>query len=140
MRFPLFLLLSAIAVLAQPAPPKPAPRPAGVPAEATEIDENSWRLTDNEGKVWILKRTPFGIMRSLAPKDAMASGKRPEGLPAGATQIGAERWRWVEADGKAWRYRWSHSALMKVEEAKDGDKELGPTGAKMAVAGSDALA
>lgn len=43
------------------ASPKP---PAGVPANAKMVDEITWRSVDGQGKVWMYKRTPFGMMRS----------------------------------------------------------------------------
>ena len=81
MKFPLFLLLAALSLAAQPAAPKAAPRPAGVPANATEVDPDTWRLTGKDGKTWMIRRTPFGIMRNLEQKDS-PTAKRSEPMPA----------------------------------------------------------
>ncbi|MFN7648659.1 MAG: hypothetical protein ACK5UT_14215 [Acidobacteriota bacterium] len=44
---------------------KPARKPpAGVPANATMVDEITWRAVDAQGKPWMYKVTPFGLMKS----------------------------------------------------------------------------
>lgn len=37
---------------------------AGVPADAVKVDEHSYRHTDKAGKVWIYRRTPFGMSKT----------------------------------------------------------------------------
>ena len=52
---------------AKPAPSKAATRKAPVitlPADAVEIAPYTYRYTDNQGKKWIYRKTPFGLMRS----------------------------------------------------------------------------
>ncbi len=62
----LFTFAVAALAIAQSSPKSPAgPKPpAGVPANATMVDEVTWRSVDGQGKVWMYKRTPFGMMRS----------------------------------------------------------------------------
>ncbi len=43
-----------------------------LPAGAKEVEANVWRHTDDKGKVWIYRRTPFGLSRfeeAAASKD-----------------------------------------------------------------------
>jgi len=64
--------VTALAV-AQTAP-KP---PAGVPANAKMVDEVTWRAVDGQGKAWMYKRTPFGMMKSAelsAPEQQKRDG------------------------------------------------------------------
>jgi len=51
---------------AQKAAPKAkaaAPAAVTVPRDAEKIGEGLWRAKDPQGKVWIYKRTPFGLIR-----------------------------------------------------------------------------
>ena len=67
------LILAAAAVSApaqtgkaQKAAPKAraaAPAAVTVPRDAEKIGEGVWRAKDAQGKVWIYKRTPFGLTR-----------------------------------------------------------------------------
>jgi len=51
--------------------PSAAPKPAAkakpdnlsVPPGAEKLGEGLWRAKDRDGKVWLYKRTPFGIVR-----------------------------------------------------------------------------
>ena len=56
----LFTFAAAVLAVAQSSP-KP---PAGVPANAKMVDEVTWRAVDGQGKAWMYKRTPFGMMKS----------------------------------------------------------------------------
>lgn len=38
-------------------------RPAKVPAEAVQVDDYTWRLAGQDGKTWLYRRTPFGIVK-----------------------------------------------------------------------------
>jgi len=42
---------------------KSAPLAVGIPAGAREIEPNTYAYTDKDGKKWIYRRTPFGIVR-----------------------------------------------------------------------------
>jgi hypothetical protein len=58
---------SKTAKAAKPAPSKASVRKAPeitLPAEAVEIAPYTYRYTDNQGKKWIYRKTPFGVVRS----------------------------------------------------------------------------
>lgn len=66
----LIVILVFSSALAQAAPPrkaasKPKPRPAAVavPPGAEKVEEGVWRARDAQGKSWIYRKTPFGIVR-----------------------------------------------------------------------------
>lgn len=42
---------------------KAKPANLSVPPDAERLGEGLWRAKDREGKVWLYKRTPFGIVR-----------------------------------------------------------------------------
>lgn len=48
---------------AQPAQPKPAVQAAAIPAGAVEVEPYVYRHTDKDGKVWLYRKTPFGVSR-----------------------------------------------------------------------------
>jgi hypothetical protein len=61
---------------AKPAPAAPAEHPADprvtqvytpklppLPEGAVQVDKNTWRATEKDGKVWIYRRTPFGFSK-----------------------------------------------------------------------------
>jgi len=69
-------LLLALAGLraAEPEPkkkPRPAPPPLTLPAKAVQVDANTYTFTDEHGKKWIYRRTPFGLTR-FEPRDTTA--------------------------------------------------------------------
>lgn len=43
--------------------PPAAAKVAGVPAGAVETEPGVYRLTDHDGKAWIYRKSPFGVMR-----------------------------------------------------------------------------
>ena len=71
-RFALLLLpltlLAADGKKTAPAVAKPAAASPSVPAGATEIAPQAWRYTDKDGKTWIYRQTPFGLMRAEEQK------------------------------------------------------------------------
>lgn len=69
--FSCFLIFSACAWATDKRVPKnptrkaaPAPAPVTPPAGAIEVDSNTYRYTDPQGRQWIYYRTPFGFARS----------------------------------------------------------------------------
>ncbi|MCX7602636.1 MAG: hypothetical protein N2036_01030 [Bryobacteraceae bacterium] len=82
-----FLIALSLAALAAsgaaaqaPRKEKPAPKakPAAVvlPADAEKVAEGVWRARDAQGRIWIYKRTPFGLTRY---EEAAAAPETPAG-------------------------------------------------------------
>ena len=55
--------------------PKP---PAGVPANAKKINDDTWRIVDEKGKVWHYQSSPFGWMKS--PALSVAEQQKRDGV------------------------------------------------------------
>ena len=67
--------------------------PPGVPKGSVEIAPGSYQYTDKDKKVWLYRKTPFGLQRSLAdekegtqpsPAESPAHAKTPFGPAGGA--------------------------------------------------------
>ncbi len=87
----LALLPLAASVTGQQQAPakKPVATIQGIPAGAVKIDENTYRLPDKDGKVWLFRRNPFGVSK-VEEKEAAKIGivlPVPE-TPATATDLG----------------------------------------------------
>lgn len=84
------ILTSSIAfaiLVAQPKTDAPKPgiatatkeaRPAGLPKDATEVEPGLWKHTDATGKVWMFRRTPFGVSKypASAAEEASANDEK----------------------------------------------------------------
>jgi len=62
------LLIGLVSAADKPAEKKSAPSPAKareitVPAGAVEVEPYTYRYTDPDGKKWLYRKTPFGVMR-----------------------------------------------------------------------------
>lgn len=74
------LLQAAPAQQARKQEGKPKAKPAAltVPAGAEKVGEGVWRAKDGQGRTWIYKKTPFGLIRmeeqaaQAAPEQAAA--------------------------------------------------------------------
>ncbi len=53
-------------------------KPLDIPAGAQQIEPNTWRYTDKEGRRWVYRQTPFGLVRYPEP---VAPATEPQ-LPA----------------------------------------------------------
>lgn len=52
-----------------------------IPKDAKEIEPGVYRWTDPQGKSWILRKSPFGVLKSEEKKDAaQAADDLPQGL------------------------------------------------------------
>ena len=71
------ILLTVAAVALAIAQPEPKP-PAGVPANAKKINDDTWRIVDEKGKVWHYKSSPFGWMK--APALSVAEQQKRDGV------------------------------------------------------------
>lgn len=66
-------VMAAAFALAAEKPAKPQSKPQAkaapaaaavtVPSDATQVDANTWRYTDKDGKAWLYRRTPFGLIK-----------------------------------------------------------------------------
>lgn len=131
MKLPVFVLFLGLATMAQSK--ETGALPAGVPKGAVSIEGHTWRWVDAQGKAWLYRATPFGMMRSEEPKGT--ASRRPAGVPAEATPMPEGTWRWLDAQGKAWLYKETTAGLMKTEEPKGG----APAGAPVVDASDAAL-
>jgi hypothetical protein len=82
----LIVFAASLAAFGQAGPaPKPktvqTPYPKEVPKDAVRLTDYEWRWVDKEGKVWIFRRTPFGVAKF--PEELARSEKDP-GAEAGA--------------------------------------------------------
>jgi len=121
MKFSFIVLFAGLAMFAQS-----NETPAGVPAGAVSIEGTTWRWVDKDGKAWLYRSTPFGVMRSEEPK--LASAKRPAGVPADAAPVSEGVWRWIDPQRKVWLFQETPAGLMKSEAPKGVTATLGPTG------------
>ena len=66
-------------------------RPAGVPADAEEIQPYLYRSTDSHGKKWLYRQTPFGLSKwEDKPVDAAVAAARAaeNSVPVKVTDLG----------------------------------------------------
>jgi len=127
MKFPILVLFVGLATLAQSK--ESSPLSSDVPAGAVSTDGRTWRWVDKEGKAWLFRSTPFGMMRSEEPKQAVA--KRPSGVPVEALPLADGVWRWIDPQQKVWLFQEMPSGLMKTEEPKGQPAAVGQTGQKL---------
>ena len=80
MRTALCVMIMLLAGLALAADDKQAAQgPLTVPKEAVKVDNLTWRYKDAEGKTWIYRRTPFGLVR-FAEEEQTAEPASDESL------------------------------------------------------------
>lgn len=70
----------------KPAAQKERPSPAAdkrlaLPKDAIETAPFTWRWTDKEGKRWVYRQTPFGLVRFEERDAELAAEAAPEGRP-----------------------------------------------------------
>ena len=65
-------------------------RPAGVPADAQEIQPYLYKYTDAQGKKWLYRQTPFGLSKwEDKPADAAAAARAAENsVPVKVVDLG----------------------------------------------------
>jgi hypothetical protein len=90
MRTLAILLLTIVPAVAEETKKK-APAVQSVPAGAERVDANTFRHKDAQGKVWIYRQTPFGVVKFEENKNepATVGGRR------------ATPWGTVKVDGSA---------------------------------------
>lgn len=110
-----FTVIVAACALAADKPAKPQAKPqaktaavaaATVPPEATQVDSNTWRYTDKDGKAWLYRRTPFGLIKmedkpqqAAAPTDSLKAVEEGDHVSfERASPFGPRRWTKKSAD------------------------------------------
>ena len=81
------LLAAALALAADDA--KKAKGPLTVPAGAVKVDRLTHRHTDADGKTWIYRRTPFGLVRYEADENETAAKPAEPKRPSSSTLLRA---------------------------------------------------
>ena len=71
----ILLTLATVALAVGQSDSKP---PAGVPANAKKINEDTWRIVDEKGKAWHYQSSPFGWMKS--PALSVAEQQKRDGV------------------------------------------------------------
>lgn len=121
---------------------KPASKPAQqagkqvkaaeIPPDAVEIEPGVYRWKDGQGKSWILRKSPFGILKGEEnPARESQSGELPAGLKVTEegdellferpTPFGTVRWRKKkdelnEMEQQAWEREQKSRAAQKAKE------------------------
>jgi len=85
-------VMTPLAAVDKPAAGKPAPAAAAqpaakaveIPARAVETQPGTFSYTDLQGRKWIYRQTPFGVVRMGEKPDAPAGSAQPGALAAAA--------------------------------------------------------
>ncbi len=139
-RILLAVLASSLVVGAdEKKPAEKAARPArveakaeGIPPDAKEIEPGVYRWKDREGKSWILRNSPFGVLKGEEKTEpAVAEQDLPQGLKVieegdelrfeRATPFGITRWRKKKTDldemeQRAWEREQKKKSEKKAKE------------------------
>lgn len=92
---------------AKTTPPAPA-QAVTIPPQAEKMDENTYRHTDGEGKTWIYRKSPFGLVKSLeTPKRADAVPASPGKEEVKVTAVEKGDSIQFERPGPFGAYRWT---------------------------------
>jgi hypothetical protein len=117
-RLIMVVILFAATVFAQagdntkPAKPAPAPQRMTIPKDAVKNENGTYSYTDKQGKNWLYRDSPFGVMRTAALEpgaDARPNPKQPTAaikvIDKGdtvqferATPFGPTRWEKKKSD------------------------------------------
>ncbi len=142
LRFPILVLASVMMLTAgqQEGGGDTGSRPGRLtlPPDAERVDSLTHRHTDEDGKTWIYRQTPFGLVRypdspasrgsgaspapavatpgGGAPAESAGSEPPPGKVPAGAVRIDSLTHRYVDESGKAWIYRQTPFGVVRYED------------------------
>lgn len=111
----------------KPAPPATAAKPQSIPAGAVEIEPGTFRFTDKEGKTWIYRKSPFGMMRfaskagDQATPGAAESKTADPAPPEGAESKTAEPAPAERTESKPAEPAVSSRDLKEIKATEDGD-------------------
>jgi hypothetical protein len=113
-------------------PPAAEQAKAAIPPDAKEIEPGLYRWKDPQGKTWILRKSPFGVLKSEErPPSAQAPDELPPGLTVTEegdelrferpTPFGPTRWKKKktelnEMEQRAWQREQSKKAAQSPKE------------------------
>jgi hypothetical protein len=116
------MLFAAVLCAAEKKVPKPKPAPAAqleIPKGAVKVDAATYRFTDEQGRTWLYRRTPFGVARveERTPSAEEAKQKAKMIELTKAVERGDEIH--FERPGPFGSYRWQRkkSELNDIEKA-----------------------
>jgi len=113
------ILLTLVTVALALAQPDPKP-PAGVPANAKKINDDTWRIVDEKGKAWHYQSTPFGWMKAAALSTSEQQKRDGVGDPVEGMTVREEgEMLRFSRPGPFGAYNWTKkkTALDEVEKA-----------------------
>jgi hypothetical protein len=121
MRKARFILLIVPVVLFAAGQKKTETKPAAAkteqapPAGAEQVETNLYRHTDAQGKTWLYRRTPFGLVKM----EEKAGEKRSEPIPEGMTAVEEGDSIRFERPSPFGKYRWvrKKTELTELERA-----------------------
>ena len=93
-----------------------AQMPAGVPAGSSEVGPGTYRFVDKDKKVWIYRKTPFGLQKSEEKQSSEADNTRNSGASAAAQQPDPNRTATPFGESKA-----SPSGTPATKVTENGD-------------------
>jgi len=116
---------SSGAPAAQTSPAAGAARPLTIPAGAVWDSKGYYRYTDAQGKKWIYRKTPAGVMRleDVPAPAAKIDGSRPRSIPADAVHDENGDYHATDAQGKKWIYRRTPFGVAMLEDAPQAAAE-----------------
>jgi hypothetical protein len=125
------LLFVCLAAFGQEQAPKPTPTPevplTEIPKDAKRLEPELYKWVDAQGKAWLLRRTPFGIIRTPEAVDAQYRKL----IPKDAVRVGPNTFKWTDPQGKKWMYEITPlggiSKAEQTEEDKPDEPEVAPS-------------
>jgi hypothetical protein len=103
---------------AKAAKPAKAPESIQIPAGAVETAPNTFAYTDSQGKKWIYRKTPFGVVR-MDEKDYNAPpASVPEQKPVKVTAVERGDTVHFERPGPFGVYKWDRKKSELTDEER----------------------
>jgi hypothetical protein len=112
-------LLAAADAPAKKVDPPPTPvKLLQVPAGAVEIRPGSYRFVDSDGKAWVYRKTPFGVVRAAESQTAAPTTAKEDGDTIRferPTPFGVDKWQKKKSELNSneraiWEAQQAHSA------------------------------
>ena len=93
-------------------------KPMPIPADAVKDDDGDYRYTDPQGKKWIYRKTPFGVVRlEDGPERAAAQAAAANGADIKATEDGDNVRFERQGPFGLWKWEKKKSELDETEKA-----------------------